>query len=686
MGKKLAPLAAAPFVVAGLLFGTVSAGASADSAVPKVPSSHPLASPSPEAKQKLMSLPVEVRADWEAFIDWLELNVPTGKFSDQVQRDLEKTGRLESTTEQVAAVAERTPPQTAPDLRTQKAVGKETRANDDTGHNPQNETSIEANPNGSKVVAGANDYRNLDVHCGVYTGDGNTYDMGRRKEQILPHRGAAGFDPAVDFDTEGNAYYACDSLRLRHDGVLLTEIEVSKSTDNGETWTFPVVADRGTRAFSFEQVEPGCFEFRVEERFLDKPYLTAGHPAPSPDPTATPPVRNKVYISYTEFITRFFARSGPACPPQTSASFGENINVLRSPDGVNWKGPVTLDRQFCPAGPNPPPGCGPFARLIQGSNPYATHRDGKLYVAWYDSTNDGWMLGRMVSKAARSLDGGATFDPPEGGTPLMSGCEISGGTGNSQSFVLPPTVFRAVPTMFPVIRTSHFDTDRLYVVHGADPDSPGTCVGRAGAPSDDADVFFGSTEWAGAATVPAEPQRVNDDTGTQDQFFAWLTVSGEEQAETAKSAAGEVIAVTWGDRRRDFEDIRYDWFAAASPDGPATTSASFRPNKRLTTLRSSPNTQFGGLFIGDYNASDADSQYLYASWTDSRFSNESPCIPTKVGSDGAFDKNGEMRCVPNLDEDRIRVSHCSTLQNTPCNEGSQDAYVGRVSIAELLGK
>src|SRR5687767_3501554 len=156
MWRKSAVATVGSLLAATVLFGTVSAGASSDSSVPKVPSSHPLASPSAEAKQKMMTLPLEVRADWEAFIDWLELNVPTGKFSDQVQRDLEKTGRLESTTEQVAAAAERTPPQTAPDLRTQKAVGKETRANDDTGHSPQNETSIEANPNGSKVVAGAN--------------------------------------------------------------------------------------------------------------------------------------------------------------------------------------------------------------------------------------------------------------------------------------------------------------------------------------------------------------------------------------------------------------------------------------------------------------------------------------------------------------------------------------------------
>ena len=195
---------------------------------------------------------------------------------------------------------------------------------------------------------------------------------------------------------------------------------------------------------------------------------------------------------------------------------------------------------------------------------------------------------------ASSTDGATTFISP---LPIATKTELSG--GNCRGFVLPPTLFRAWPTMFPVVRTHPTKPDVVYVVFGADP-NPFPDDGFA--TNDDSDIFFSRSVNGGTTFI--SPIRVNNDTGINDQFFAWMTVQ----------PSGD-IQVTFGDRREDPADTFYNVFRAVSTDG----GLSFKPNDKVTAGPSNPNTEFLGFFIGDYFGNTSSSGQVFAAWTDTRF-------------------------------------------------------------------
>src|SRR2546425_4747789 len=142
----------------------------------------------------------------------------------------------------------------------------------------QNEVSIAVNPrNGRNLVASANDYRQGDAWCGVYS----TSDGGKSwLEQLVPRSGGlrvvtVSRGPSVTFDGGGNAYIACLGFsRSTSDNV----VAVSKSVDGGRTWGTPtLVAD----------TTPNVFH--------DKPYIAADM---SPGPW-----RGNVYVTWTRYLS-----------------------------------------------------------------------------------------------------------------------------------------------------------------------------------------------------------------------------------------------------------------------------------------------------------------------------------------------------------------------------------------------
>lgn len=122
----------------------------------------------------------------------------------------------------------------------------------------------------------------------------------------------------------------------------------------------------------------------------------------------------------------------------------------------------------------------------------------------------------------------------------------------------------------------------------------------------------------------SSPIRVNDDAGTTDQFFPWIT---------ADDAGG--LHVVWYDRRENGFDI--DVYTSYSGDGGAT----FEPNVRVTAAAFTPVLPWDvGLdFIGDYNGIAADGGNLYPFYQDAREGNQDVYVavlpaPGTIFSDG----------------------------------------------------
>lgn len=120
------------------------------------------------------------------------------------------------------------------------------------------------------------------------------------------------------------------------------------------------------------------------------------------------------------------------------------------------------------------------------------------------------------------------------------------------------------------------------------------------------DVFLsrsadGGLTWTG-------PQKVNTETGKHDQFFPWVAVGGDGSVHVGFYDRQYVVG---GDSA---DDAYLDYAYARSSDG-----RTFAATERITTEASDPNTQFDGLFIGDYTAVAADVHgNAHLSWTDSR--------------------------------------------------------------------
>lgn len=107
-------------------------------------------------------------------------------------------------------------------------------------------------------------------------------------------------------------------------------------------------------------------------------------------------------------------------------------------------------------------------------------------------------------------------------------------------------------------------------------------------------------------TAMSEPVRLNDDSGTADQFFPAISVN-----------PNGVIDVVWYDRRNDAENRLLDIYHTYSLDGGATWS----PNFRVTELSSDPVHslhQGGFTFIGDYIDLDSSAECAWPVWVDTR--------------------------------------------------------------------
>jgi len=122
------------------------------------------------------------------------------------------------------------------------------------------------------------------------------------------------------------------------------------------------------------------------------------------------------------------------------------------------------------------------------------------------------------------------------------------------------------------------------------------------------DQFFGDPDILAIRSTDmgqtwSEPVRVNDDLGSEDQFFPWVDFDDNG-----------IAHIVWYDKRED--GYKIDVYYARSLDG----GFSFEPNVRVTTEAFTPILPWdvGVNFIGDYNAVTANGAFVYPCYQDSR--------------------------------------------------------------------
>ena len=230
----------------------------------------------------------------------------------------------------------------------------------------QSETSIAINPaNPNNVIAGSNEIQRLPMRAMASFDGGATFtgvDL-----PLPPPRTQNGFDfgsdPALAFDSNGNAYYSYIVVFFSTGGSINgTEMAVSRSSDGGRSWTA-----------TFWDLQTG------KAQFNDKPYITVD--------TGSGGLHhhNRIYVAWDNASNMSGASS--------SEKNGNNVVLSYSDDGgVTFSDPVSVSGNFI----------GRTGGI--GADPYVAP-DGTVHVAWQDDEH-------FVIADASSTNGGATWSPP----------------------------------------------------------------------------------------------------------------------------------------------------------------------------------------------------------------------------------------------------------------------------------
>jgi len=382
-------------------------------------------------------------------------------------------------------------------------------------------------------------------------------------------------DPVVAFDREGHAYAAHMSLDLKYflvgrliGAAAVFNIEVTRSPDGGFSWEETVTASPGfvvTQSLLAEGERP---RGEVEVVLQDKPWLTVG-----PDPQD--PDKDIIYLTYTSFIERWQLLWIDEVPVLDLVEEQSVIELVRSEDGgQTWSSPVQVSPRVRIRGKGEVP-----LRVVQGSQPLVAP-DGTLYVAWFDSTDDGVWEGKAEIWVASSQDGGRTFSSPRLATTLLE-------TGFSPRVAS----FRLWGTGFPQMAAG--PEGEIYIAYTSRPPDN---------PEDEGDVFV-VRSFDGGKTWERRV-RVNDDDTGRMQFFPAISV-----------APDGTVHVIWGDMRDDPTELSYHIYWSSSKDRGKT----WELNSRVSDFPSNPNFAFPyGRYIGDYFTVKATEDDVYIAWADSR--------------------------------------------------------------------
>ena len=519
----------------------------------------------------------------------------------------------------------------------------------------QNETSIAIDPtNSNHLVAGYNDYRRGDGMCGVsYSLDnGRTWNdsqpipmnftRGTSFDNSAREYWQAGGDPAVAWDTRGNAYYDCQTFN-RGDSTSPNPDQSSgvymfRSTGNaGASWNFT-----GRPVVEYNDV-PGS-----GAALEDKPYMTV-------DDNVSSPYRDRVYVTWTEF-----APDGSAYLwEEYSSDYGEHFSqrhlVSTTSSLCNQTYGVATSNGSCNENQYSDPFVGP---------------DGTLYVAYNNFNNA--VTGaenRNQILLVKSTDGGNTFSAPvkvgdyydlpdcatyQNGADLGRACVPEKGSSNN-------SIFRA--TNYASGGVNPRNPRQVVVTYGSyinrHSNEANGCVPASFSPVTGQDLYTGvktpgacnndilvsvsnnsGASFTGTSVDPRVMPTVTTDRGqaTTDQFWQWAAFTRDGK-----------LAVSYYDRQYGSDEVTgwSDMSLSGSSD-----LANWNAH-RVTSSSMPPPTGFSGLFFGDYSGLAASDQ-AHPLWMDTRDPDAflcpgtgttgtppTACGATQTSSTGSFPVNDE---------------------------------------------
>jgi hypothetical protein len=402
--------------------------------------------------------------------------------------------------------------------------GNDIRMNQDYACMPQDETTIDQNPNEPKnVVGGANDYRLGWGTSGFYS----STDSGKHwYDGIIPFPSLpsgdnldGGGDPVTVFDRAGVVYYADINFNRTDD---TSGVWVSRSTNGGFTWTRPCVAigttDANARcggAGDPRQPGDGTVGFIQDDDSVlngsvpafDKEWITAGPRPAGVDPVCFAPISkapvacadgvigsDRLYVTYSLF---------------SDAGSAEEYASHSDDQGRSWSPAVFIGGHapFCHPSWKPDDRCSDS----QGTEPTVNPTTGEVWVGFQNGDTEDEDQYLVV----HSTDGGDTWSNPSRVDTLYDINLPRGVNGRTDCMARGQGSTRAVPTNScfrydPIFNSVVADkrggdfADDVYVV---------LADNRNGTIRDsNTDVFFykstdGGNTWIG-------PTRVNDDTST----------------------------------------------------------------------------------------------------------------------------------------------------------------------------
>ncbi|MGE5287384.1 MAG: exo-alpha-sialidase [Micromonosporaceae bacterium] len=484
----------------------------------------------------------------------------------------------------------------------------------------QNETWVAVDPlNPRNIIATYNDYRRGDGTCGIsYSTNGgknwadatapNGFVRGTAYGGFPREYMQAGGDTSVAWDTRGNAYLACQEFKrgnsVTEDADQSSAFYVYRSTGtNGASWNFtgrPVVEHNDVA---------GAGNF-----LYDKELLTV-------DNSVRSPFRDRVYVTWTTY-----AEDGTAYIYEShSADYGENFStpVLVSTDSSLCVHPIS---QTHPSG---------NCDNNQFSEPF-TAPDGTLYVVWDNFNNALAGSGDNHNQVllARSTDGGASFSAPvkvgdfydlpdcatyQNGADAFRACVPEKGSTAA-------SIFRAANYPYGSVDPRHPNTVAVtyasYINRNSNENNG--CIPAGFSSTTGLNLYTGvktpgachnaivlSVSGNGGASFTGTGQDVRtlpvtESTAAQrrsDQYWQGMAFTA-----SGKLVVGAYDRAYGSDETTGFSDISL-W-----------TSANLKnfTSQRVTTSSMPPQTEFGGLFFGDYIQIAVTGNTAYPVWSDTR--------------------------------------------------------------------
>lgn len=265
-------------------------------------------------------------------------------------------------------------------------------------------------------------------------------------------------------------------------------------------------------------------------------------------------------------------------------------------------------------------------------------RDGTLYVTWaliapLATPGDAFGVATAHIVVSRSLDGGNTWSPPLAVSPPLEGNVFNQGNtpavgpggevyvtwidfGTSRLFFTssrdkgqvwsPPRAIRSIEALPASLPNSEFRTPTLTsmaVDHSRGPARGTVYIAWPDAGAGNGDILLMRSADGGATW--SEPVRVNDDTGSADQFFPSVAVAPNGR-----------VDVVFYDRRDDPANKLLTLYYAFSVDGGQTFE-----NVRVGDVLFDGDLGFhqsGAPFLGDYLGVASTNDTAHAFWADTR--------------------------------------------------------------------